>query len=116
MKPQLHYGEDDCPISAPDGFPKDDELHFEIELIEFFKAKVMTRSLNFIFYYFCLRPLSFFIQMNFGFRHTLVYVPIIDLVFKTDLIDILFIQQQPLPSLILSIEVLIFRFIRIYWD
>lgn len=40
MKPQLHYGEDDCPISAPDGFPKDDELHFEIELIEFFKAKV----------------------------------------------------------------------------
>ncbi|KHN15659.1 Peptidyl-prolyl cis-trans isomerase PASTICCINO1 [Glycine soja] len=39
MKPQLHYGEDDCPVSAPDGFPKDDELHFEIELIEFFKAK-----------------------------------------------------------------------------
>lgn len=39
MKPQLHYGEDDCPISAPDGFPKEDELHFEIELIEFFKAK-----------------------------------------------------------------------------
>lgn len=40
MKPQLHYGEDDCPVSAPDGFPKDDELHFEIELLEFFKAKV----------------------------------------------------------------------------
>jgi hypothetical protein len=40
MKPQLHYSEDDCPISAPDGFPKDDELHFEIELLEFFKAKV----------------------------------------------------------------------------
>ncbi|KHN47481.1 Peptidyl-prolyl cis-trans isomerase PASTICCINO1 [Glycine soja] len=39
MKPQLHYGEDDCPVSAPDGFPKDDDLHFEIELIEFFKAK-----------------------------------------------------------------------------
>ncbi|TKY63365.1 Peptidyl-prolyl cis-trans isomerase PASTICCINO1 [Spatholobus suberectus] len=44
MKPQLHYGEDDCPISAPDGFPKDDELHFEIELIEFFKAKARMIS------------------------------------------------------------------------
>ncbi|AES88468.2 putative peptidylprolyl isomerase [Medicago truncatula] len=46
MKPQLHYGEDDCPVSAPDGFPKDDELHFEIELIEFFKAKVITDDLE----------------------------------------------------------------------
>eukprot|EP00256_Glycine_max_P010148 XP_003520950.2 peptidyl-prolyl cis-trans isomerase PASTICCINO1 isoform X1 [Glycine max] len=46
MKPQLHYGEDDCPVSAPDGFPKDDELHFEIELIEFFKAKVVTDDLG----------------------------------------------------------------------
>ncbi|KAG5054339.1 hypothetical protein JHK85_006849 [Glycine max] len=44
MKPQLHYGEDDCPVSAPDGFPKDDELHFEIELIEFFKAKARMIS------------------------------------------------------------------------
>lgn len=62
MKPQLHYGEDDCPISAPDGFPKDDELHFEIELIEFFKAKVRIWSLNFIFYYFCLCSLSFYLD------------------------------------------------------
>ncbi|KAL3037883.1 hypothetical protein AAZX31_01G096600 [Glycine max] len=46
MKPQLHYGEDDCPVSAPDGFPKDDDLHFEIELIEFFKAKVVTDDLG----------------------------------------------------------------------
>ncbi|PNX71562.1 peptidyl-prolyl cis-trans isomerase pasticcino1-like protein, partial [Trifolium pratense] len=46
VKPQLHYSEDDCPISAPDGFPKDDELHFEIELIEFFKAKVVTEDLG----------------------------------------------------------------------
>ncbi|XP_027334699.1 peptidyl-prolyl cis-trans isomerase PASTICCINO1 isoform X2 [Abrus precatorius] len=46
MKPQLHYGEDDCPISAPNGFPKDDELHFEIELIEFFKAKVVSDDLG----------------------------------------------------------------------
>lgn len=71
MKPQLHYGEDDCPVSAPDGFPKDDELHFEIELIEFFKAKVRIWSLSFIFYSFCLHSLSFFILMNFGFRYTL---------------------------------------------
>ncbi|XP_061376352.1 peptidyl-prolyl cis-trans isomerase PASTICCINO1 [Gastrolobium bilobum] len=48
MKPQLHYGEDDCPISAPDGFPKDDELHFEIELIDFFKAKVVTDDLGIV--------------------------------------------------------------------
>ncbi|KAJ1411238.1 Tetratricopeptide-like helical domain superfamily [Sesbania bispinosa] len=46
MKPQLHYGEDDCPISAPDGFPKDDELHFEIEMMEFFKAKVVTDDMG----------------------------------------------------------------------
>ncbi|GJU83983.1 peptidyl-prolyl cis-trans isomerase pasticcino1 [Tanacetum coccineum] len=34
MKPELHYGEDECPVSAPDSFPKDAELNFEIELIE----------------------------------------------------------------------------------
>lgn len=49
MKHQLHYGEDDCPISAPDGFPKEDELHFEIELIDFFKAKVRMSTLSFVF-------------------------------------------------------------------
>lgn len=42
MKPQLHYGEADCPVSVPDGFPKDDELHFEIEMIDFFKVKVIN--------------------------------------------------------------------------
>ncbi|KAI3474788.1 hypothetical protein Pfo_030047, partial [Paulownia fortunei] len=31
VKPELHYGEEDCPVSVADGFPKDDELHFEIE-------------------------------------------------------------------------------------
>ncbi|GKD53944.1 peptidyl-prolyl cis-trans isomerase pasticcino1 isoform X1, partial [Tanacetum coccineum] len=31
MKPELHYGEDECPVSAPDSFPKDAELNFEIE-------------------------------------------------------------------------------------
>ena len=46
MKPQVHYGEDDCPLSAPRDFPKDDELHFEIEIIDFFKAKVGTSKRN----------------------------------------------------------------------
>lgn len=40
MKSQLHYGEDDCPVSASTDFPKDNELHFEIEMIDFFKARV----------------------------------------------------------------------------
>lgn len=39
MKPQMHYGETDCPVSVSESFPKDDELHFEIEMIDFFKAK-----------------------------------------------------------------------------
>ncbi|KAL8483971.1 hypothetical protein ACS0TY_026604 [Phlomoides rotata] len=39
VKPELHYGEEDCPVSVADGFPKDDELHFEIELIDFSKVK-----------------------------------------------------------------------------
>ena len=39
MKSQLHYGEEDWPISATDGFLKEEELHYEIELIDFFKAK-----------------------------------------------------------------------------
>ncbi|KAB2630577.1 peptidyl-prolyl cis-trans isomerase PASTICCINO1 [Pyrus ussuriensis x Pyrus communis] len=46
MKPQVHYSEDDCPVSAPSGFPKDDELHFEIEMIDFFKAKVVSDDLG----------------------------------------------------------------------
>lgn len=39
MKPQMHYAEDDCPVPVPSNFPKDDELHFEIELIDFSKVK-----------------------------------------------------------------------------
>lgn len=42
MKPELHYGEADCPVSVPNAFPKDDELHFEIEMIDFFKVKVIS--------------------------------------------------------------------------
>ncbi|GER39901.1 peptidyl-prolyl cis-trans isomerase PASTICCINO1 [Striga asiatica] len=40
VKPELHYGEEDCPVAVADGFPKDDELHFEIELIDFSKVKI----------------------------------------------------------------------------
>ncbi|KAJ0027515.1 hypothetical protein Pint_35291 [Pistacia integerrima] len=39
MKSEMHYGEDDCPVAVPGGFPKDEELHFEIEMIDFSKAK-----------------------------------------------------------------------------
>ncbi|KAG9453218.1 hypothetical protein H6P81_006122 [Aristolochia fimbriata] len=46
MKPELHYGEEDCPVAVPDSFPKDDELHFEIEMIDFFKVKVISEDLG----------------------------------------------------------------------
>ena len=42
IKPELHYGEVDCPVSTSESFPTHDELHFEIELIDFFKVKVMN--------------------------------------------------------------------------
>ncbi|KAJ0514177.1 putative peptidylprolyl isomerase [Helianthus annuus] len=46
MKPELHYGEDDCPVSVSDSFPKDAELNFEIELIEFSKIKARTTAVT----------------------------------------------------------------------
>uniref|UniRef100_A0A2P2M4G7 peptidylprolyl isomerase n=1 Tax=Rhizophora mucronata TaxID=61149 RepID=A0A2P2M4G7_RHIMU len=46
MKPQMHYGEADCPLSPPSSFPKDDELHFEIEMIDFSKVKVVSDDLG----------------------------------------------------------------------
>lgn len=42
MKPEMHYGEENCPVAVPSSFPKDDELHFEIELIDFSKVKVVS--------------------------------------------------------------------------
>ncbi|XP_011094937.1 peptidyl-prolyl cis-trans isomerase PASTICCINO1 [Sesamum indicum] len=48
MKPELHYGEGDCPVPVADSFPKDDELHFEIELIDFSKVKVISEDLGVI--------------------------------------------------------------------
>ncbi|KAM0908876.1 hypothetical protein ACQ4PT_015154 [Festuca glaucescens] len=44
MEPKIHYAEDDCPVATPDGFPKDDELQFEIEMLDFFKAKVISED------------------------------------------------------------------------
>ncbi|XP_010504190.1 PREDICTED: peptidyl-prolyl cis-trans isomerase PASTICCINO1 [Camelina sativa] len=46
MKPEMHYAEKDCPVSAPGNFPKDDELHFETELLDFFKAKIASEDLG----------------------------------------------------------------------
>ncbi|XP_057983510.1 peptidyl-prolyl cis-trans isomerase PASTICCINO1 isoform X2 [Malania oleifera] len=46
MKSELHYGEADCPVMASDSFPKDDELHFEIEMIDFHKVKVISNDMG----------------------------------------------------------------------
>ncbi|KAG9138639.1 hypothetical protein Leryth_020479 [Lithospermum erythrorhizon] len=46
MKPEMHYGEDDCPVSVAESFPKDAELHFEIELIDFSKIKVISEDMG----------------------------------------------------------------------
>ncbi|XP_058214897.1 peptidyl-prolyl cis-trans isomerase PASTICCINO1 [Rhododendron vialii] len=46
MKPELHYGEEDCPLSVSDSFPVDAELHFEIEMIDFSKVKVISEDLG----------------------------------------------------------------------
>ncbi|KAF9591823.1 hypothetical protein IFM89_008473 [Coptis chinensis] len=46
MKPELHYGEDDCPVAVSDSFPKHDELHFEVELLDFSKSKVISEDLG----------------------------------------------------------------------
>ncbi|KAK9673862.1 hypothetical protein RND81_12G194500 [Saponaria officinalis] len=46
MKPEMHFGEDDCPVPVPDNFPTDIDLHFEVELIDFGKAKVISEDLG----------------------------------------------------------------------
>ncbi|XP_010269697.1 PREDICTED: peptidyl-prolyl cis-trans isomerase PASTICCINO1 [Nelumbo nucifera] len=46
MKPELHYGEVDCPVAVQESFPKLEELHFQIELIDFFKVKVISEDLG----------------------------------------------------------------------
>lgn len=46
IKSEMHYGEPDCPVPVTDDFPKDADLHFEIELIDFGKAKVISEDLG----------------------------------------------------------------------
>ncbi|KAL3512999.1 hypothetical protein ACH5RR_025716 [Cinchona calisaya] len=49
IKPEIHYGEEDCPVSVDDRFLKDSELHIEIELIDFSKVKAsISHQLNFL--------------------------------------------------------------------
>ncbi|KAL5709364.1 peptidylprolyl isomerase [Ranunculus cassubicifolius] len=44
MKPELHYDEVDCPLEVSESFPKHDELHFEVELLDFSKVKVVSED------------------------------------------------------------------------
>ncbi|XP_064947156.1 peptidyl-prolyl cis-trans isomerase PASTICCINO1-like isoform X2 [Musa acuminata AAA Group] len=46
MKPEIHYAEEDCPVTVSDDFPKNDELHFEIEMLDFHKVKVVGEDLG----------------------------------------------------------------------
>lgn len=54
MMPQMHYGEEDCPVPAPSSFPKEDDLHFEIELIDFSKAKARIAKVQICYFSFLL--------------------------------------------------------------
>ncbi|XP_021741091.1 peptidyl-prolyl cis-trans isomerase PASTICCINO1-like [Chenopodium quinoa] len=46
MKSGMHYGEPDCPVPVSEGFPKDVDLNFEIELVDFGKAKLFLKILE----------------------------------------------------------------------
>lgn len=46
VKPELHYADKDCPVVVPEEFPKNEELVFEIELIDFFPVKVIADDLG----------------------------------------------------------------------
>lgn len=46
MKPEIHYSEVDCPVTAPESFPINDELQFEIEMLDFSKVKVVSEDLG----------------------------------------------------------------------
>ena len=41
VQPELHYGDPECPIKAPENFPVSAELLYEVELFNFCKAKVI---------------------------------------------------------------------------
>ena len=44
VKPEFHYGDKDFQVIVPDDFPKNEEIMFEIELIDFFPVKVISYS------------------------------------------------------------------------
>ena len=44
VKPEFHYGDKDFQGMVPDDFPKNEELMFEVELIDFFPVKVIAYS------------------------------------------------------------------------
>lgn len=46
VKPEFHYGDKECQKMVPDDFPKNEELMFEIELIDFFPVKVIADDLG----------------------------------------------------------------------
>lgn len=46
IKPELHYGDENCPVEVAEDFPKSEELLFEVELLDFFKVKVITDDLG----------------------------------------------------------------------
>lgn len=46
VQTELHFGDPECPIPAPENFPVSDELLFEVELFSFGKAKSITEDLG----------------------------------------------------------------------
>lgn len=71
MKPELHYAEADCPVTAPENFPKDVELHFEIEILDFFKAKARW-FVHMLFY--SIRVVSSTLRVGFIFLIKFNYI------------------------------------------
>ncbi|KAH9301632.1 hypothetical protein KI387_013215, partial [Taxus chinensis] len=46
IKPEFHYGDESCLVEVSENFPKSEELLFEIELLDFFKVKVISDDLG----------------------------------------------------------------------
>lgn len=45
VQPEYHYGDKQCPWSRPEHVPADEELLFEIELLDYMDVKVSSLSL-----------------------------------------------------------------------
>ncbi|GLJ21531.1 hypothetical protein SUGI_0398520 [Cryptomeria japonica] len=46
IKSELHYGDENCPVEVPENYPVSEELLFEIELLDFFKVKIISDDLG----------------------------------------------------------------------